>query len=127
MSKLPASFQLSITGLRVKPGLVNRLRFHYHALRSFMQARNAEGVLHVAAKRINGVEHTVTAWRDREAMLAFVRSGAHLEAMKAFHRIAEGSTFSQVRDRIPDWDEVHVLWKERAVAYTRRHADGSEG
>lgn len=124
MPQLPASFHISITGLRVKPGLMNRLRFQYHAVRSFMQAQKAEGVLHVAAKRINGVEHTVTAWRDRETMLAFVRSGAHLQAMKAFHRIAEGSTFSQVSDRIPEWPEVHELWMERGVAYMRQDAVG---
>lgn len=120
MTQLPTTFHLSITGLRVKPGLMNRLRFHYHAVRSYMQAQKAEGALHVAARRIDGVEHTVTAWRDREAMLAFVRSGAHLEAMKAFHRIAVGSTFGFTTDRIPDWPEVHALWKERGVAYTNK-------
>jgi hypothetical protein len=119
MSKLPASFHLSITGLRVKPGMMNRLRFQYHAVRSFMQAQKAEGVLHVSTKRINGVEHTVTAWRDREAMLAYIRSGPHLQAMKAFHRIAEGSTMSQSADGIPEWPEVHRRWKERGVRYVR--------
>jgi hypothetical protein len=117
MKTFDTPIHLSITGLRVKPGMMNRLRFQYHAVRSFMQAQKADGALHVAAKRINGVEHTVTAWRDREAMLAFVRSGAHLEAMKAFHRIAEGSNFGLATDRIPDWPEVHALWKERGVAY----------
>jgi quinol monooxygenase YgiN len=119
MSTLPTSFHLSITGLRVKPGMMNRLRFQYHAVRSFMQAQKAEGVLHVAAKRVHDVEHTVTAWRDREAMLAYIRSGPHLEAMKAFHRIAEGSTMSEPADRIPDWPEVHRRWKERGVRYVR--------
>jgi hypothetical protein len=32
------NFHLSITGLRVKPGLMNRLRFHYLAVRSYTQA-----------------------------------------------------------------------------------------
>lgn len=114
------TFHLSITGLRVKPGPMNRLRFQYHAVRSFMQAQKAEGVLHVAARRIKGVEHTITAWRDREAMLAFVRSGPHLKAMKAFHRVAEGATFGYATDRIPEWPEVHALWKARGVAYTRK-------
>ncbi|MBL7946747.1 MAG: hypothetical protein JNN32_11850 [Flavobacteriales bacterium] len=120
MSKLPATFHLSITGLRIKPGLMNRLRFQYHAVRSFMQAQKAEGVLHVATKRMHGVEHTVTAWRDREAMLAFMRSGPHLEAMKVFHRIAEGSTLSEQADHIPEWPEVHLRWKERGVRYGRK-------
>ncbi len=117
MSKLPTTFHLSITGLRVRPGLMNRLRFTWHAVRSFNQARHAPGALHVAARRINGVEHTVTAWVDREHMLAYVRSGPHLEAMRAFHRIAVGSTFGMAADRIPAWDEAHALWKEKAVPY----------
>jgi quinol monooxygenase YgiN len=91
------------------------LRFRYHALRSYLQARKAEGVLHVAARRINGVEHTVTAWRDREAMLAYVRSGPHLKAMRAFHHIATGATCSFTTDHIPDWPEVHTRWKMEGV------------
>jgi quinol monooxygenase YgiN len=115
MNELPNTFHLSITGLRVRPGFGKQLRFRYHAVRSFMQARKAPGVLHVAACRINGVEHTVTAWRDREAMLAYVRSGAHREAMRAFHRIATGATCSFTTDRIPDWPEVHTRWKMEGV------------
>ncbi|MBK7946117.1 MAG: hypothetical protein IPJ85_12805 [Flavobacteriales bacterium] len=116
MSTLPATFHLSITGLRVKPGLFNQLRLGWHAVRSFNQARRAPGALHVEAKRIKGVHHTVTAWRDRESMLALVRSGTHLQAMKVFHRIATGATFSMPAERVPDWVEVHAIWKERAVA-----------
>jgi hypothetical protein len=119
MEQASTNFHLSITGLRVKPGLMNRLRFHYHAVRSYTQAQKADGVLHVAAKRMNGVEHTITAWRDRQAMLAFVRSEAHLNAMKAFHRIAGGATLGYATERIPDWPEVHALWKERGVKYDR--------
>lgn len=109
------SFHLSITGLRVKPGPLNVLRFTWHAFRSFQQASKAAGVLHVDARRINGVQHTVTAWTDRDAMLAYVRSGAHMKAMQVFHRIAEGATFGFTTDRIPDWTEVHALWQERGV------------
>ena len=108
-------FHLSITGLRVRPSIGNQLRFRYHALRSYMQARKAPGVLHVGARYMNGVHHTVTAWRDREAMLAYVRSGAHREAMRAFHRIATGATCSFTTDRIPDWPEVHTRWKMEGV------------
>ncbi|MBL7964678.1 MAG: hypothetical protein JNM31_12645 [Flavobacteriales bacterium] len=113
------TFHLSITGLRVKPGLLNRIRFQYHAVRSYRQAQKADGLLHVAVRRVNGVEHTVTAWRDREAMLAFVRSGRHLRAMKVFHHIATGATFGFTTDHLPDWQDIHALWKERGVAYRR--------
>lgn len=114
----PESFHLSITGLRIRPGLLNRIRFTYHALRAYRQAARAPGNLHVAAGAVDGVQHTVTAWTDREAMLAFVRSGPHLEAMKAFHRIATGGTVGYEADRIPDVQEAHTIWKERAKMYT---------
>ncbi|MBL7940577.1 MAG: hypothetical protein JNL43_14545 [Flavobacteriales bacterium] len=113
MSTLPSTFHLSITGLRVKPGLLNQARFAWHAVRSFNQARRAPGILHVATKRINGVEYTVTAWRDRESMLAYVRSGAHMKAMQVFHLIAEGATLGLVTDRIPGWNEAHAMWEEQ--------------
>lgn len=108
-------FLVSITGLRIKPGPMNRLRFTWHALRSFRQAQRAEGCLHVSARAMNGIQHTLTAWRDREAMLAYIRHGAHLEAMKVFHHIAEGSTVSVPMDRVPTWQEAHRLWKENGA------------
>ena len=86
-------------------------------MRSFIQTQKADGVLHVSAKHINGVEHTVIACRDREAMLAFVRTGTYVKAMKAFHRIAEGRTYTEVADRIPEWTAAHALWKERGAQY----------
>jgi len=50
-------------------------------------------------------------------MLTFMRSGPHLEAMKAFPRIATGGTFGMEATTVPGWPEVQVLWKERAVEY----------
>jgi hypothetical protein len=41
MNELPNTFHLSITGLRVRPGIGNPLRFRYHALRSYGQVRTA--------------------------------------------------------------------------------------
>lgn len=111
---------LSITGLRIKPGPLNVLRFWYHAMRSYRQAAQAGGNLHTATKGINGVQHTLTAWTDREAMLRFLRSGAHLQAMRAFPRIATGGTFGYEANVLPDWTTVHTLWQERAVAYHPR-------
>lgn len=112
-------FHLSITGLRVKPGLLNRLRFTFHALRAYQQARRAPGNLHVSAGAMNGVQHTITAWTDRDAMLAYIRSGPHLRAMKAFHRIATGSTLGFTATRIPSLAEAHERWKKEGKAYTR--------
>jgi hypothetical protein len=40
-------------------------------------------------------------------MLHFMRSGAHLKAMKAFHQIATGRTYGYESDQIPTWDSTY--------------------
>ncbi len=101
---------VSITGLRIR-----RLRhvptFSRHAVASMAQARKADGCLEASAKTINGVHHTRSIWREREDMLAFLGKGAHLDAMKLFPRIATGKTLGFEATSIPDWDEVHRLWR----------------
>jgi hypothetical protein len=56
--------------------------FLLHTLRSQRQLRRSEGFLGgYTALGPRFTFWTVTAWRDREAMLAFRRTGAHLKAM----------------------------------------------
>ncbi|WP_445680067.1 hypothetical protein [Radicibacter daui] len=107
---------LSITGLRLRSPWYAP-RFYWHAIRSTLQAQRAEGNLYVSVKTIDGVRHTVTAWRDREAMRAFLIRGAHLGAMRAFGAIATGSTLGFEVDRIPDWAEARKIWEEKARDY----------
>lgn len=76
------------------------------------QARNADGCLDAAARTIDGVHHTRTVWRDRKAMQAYLSTGAHLKAMKIFHRVATGKTHGFETTTIPDWNEVHRLWRD---------------
>ena len=103
------SVYVSITGLRVR-------RFWYvptfwrHAVASMAQAQRAEGCLGASAKTINGVHHTRSIWRTQEDMRSYLGSGAHLEAMYVFSRIATGKTLGFVTTDIPNWDEVHRLW-----------------
>jgi hypothetical protein len=114
--QLPPTFYVSITGLRPK-GWFGFLLFWRYAIPSKMQADTAPGVLHVDVKRINGVQHTLTAWTSKQAMKDYITQGAHLRAMKVFRRIATGKTFGYESDRIPNWDEVHELWKQQGVEY----------
>ncbi len=72
---------VSITRLRIRrkrflPG------FLFHTLRSQRQLRGSAGFL--SGYTAHGAKFTfwtVTLWRDREAMAAFRRTGAHLKAM----------------------------------------------
>ena len=106
-----AEFYISITGLILKSRFSTPL-FWWHAIRSMQQAREAEGNLHADARTINGVHHTISAWRVEADMRRYLVSGAHLQAMKRFPRIATGKTLGFVAASVPEWDEVHRLWLE---------------
>lgn len=110
---LPAKFYVSITGLRPK-NFWSTLAFWRHAIPCKIQADSAPGILFSEVRKINKIQHTLTAWESKEHMRAYIQSGAHLEAMKVFNKIAEGKTFGFETDRIPGWDEVHELWIQKA-------------
>ena len=113
MSKI---FYVSITGLRVKS--VWRLpAFWWHASAAMQQAMNAQGCLGAEARLIGGVHHTRSVWTDRQSMKDYLQSGAHLKAIKAFRDIATGKTLGFDAESIPDWDEVHRLWHQKARVY----------
>ena len=106
---------VSITGLQLKKGLLTAARFWWHAVLSMRQAQNAPGNLSVEARSIEGVQHTLSVWTDEAAMRAYLTSGAHLKAMKAFHTIATGRTTGYLADAPPVWSEVHEIWKRSGV------------
>lgn len=56
---------------------------------------------------MHGYQCTVSAWESREVMLEFMRSGAHLKAMKEFHGIATGRTYGYESENIPNWDDAY--------------------
>ena len=103
---------ISITGLKLN-GPLSAPRFWWHALRSMAQARKAPGIISVDAKLIDGVHHTVTVWSDRAAMLRYLRSGAHLQAMRAFHGIATGAVTGFEAEAAPDWTDIPAIWQTR--------------
>ncbi|WP_205910354.1 hypothetical protein [Rhizobium sp. FKL33] len=108
---------VSITGLRVRR-LWHYSRFVFHAARSMIQARSADGNLFADARKIHGVHHTLTVWTDRSVMLAYLRAGAHRRAMVAFPSIGTGYAFGfEAVDR-PEWSAVHALWLDEGE---RRH------
>ncbi len=110
------SVYVSITGLELKRKR-HALRFFWHALRSMRQATRARGNLKAEAKTINGVHHTLTVWESEADMRRFLYRGAHRAAISAFPHIATGKTFGYAASEVPDWDEVHRLWRERGRDY----------
>ena len=103
---------VSITGFRAK-SIFNAPFFIWHAIRSMAQVQKDPACLDASAKFIKGVAHTVTVWESRKDMVAFMRSGAHREAMRAFPHIGTGYCFGFEADKAPPWNEVHQLWLEK--------------
>ena len=103
---------VSITGLKPK-GFIGFIKFWRLAIPSFNQAKLAKGSLSQSVKQINGYQCTLTAWENRELMLEFMRSGVHLKAMKAFHKIATGKTYGYETNTLPSWREAFALLEEK--------------
>ncbi len=107
---------VSITALKPK-GIISFFRFWLLAIPTFQQAQSAKGNLYRSVKHMNGYQCTLTAWESRDIMLEFMRSGAHLKAMKAFHSIATGRTYGYETDAIPDWKSAYDLLMEKGKNY----------
>lgn len=103
---------ISLTGLKPK-GFFAYFRFWLLAIPSFRQAQTALGNLHCDVKKVQEYQCTITAWESKDAMLNYLRSGAHLKAMKAFHQIATGPTYGYESDTIPSWEGAYALLMEK--------------
>ena len=101
---------VSITGLKPR-GILSFLIFARHAIPSKIQADSSKGILSVEVKTMDGIHHTLSVWESKEQMLAYLRTGAHLKAMKVFRKIATGKTYGYASDRVPDWKEARALWE----------------
>ncbi|MEL6644038.1 MAG: hypothetical protein AAFQ79_08895 [Pseudomonadota bacterium] len=101
---------VSITGLRLKR-FWHSPRFWRHATRSMVQAKGAPGCRRADARTINGVHHTRSLWDSRKDMIAYLRSGAHREAIAIFPAIATGKVLGFEAEELPDWDEIHRRWE----------------
>ena len=117
-----AQVYVSITGLRLKAPW-HYPRFMALAAPAMSEAQADPECVYASARRIKGVQHTVTAWTSREAMLAYLTKPHHLHAMKAFPKIGTGKTYGYYADRRPSWDEARALWDAHATEVgSTRHA-----
>lgn len=108
-----ASVYVSITGLVLHSPL-HWPRFALHAGASMVQARRAPGNRFAEARMIDNVHHTLSIWDSRDAMLAYLRSGAHAKALQAFAGIGHGKTYGFETDAPPGWSDVPRLYAAHA-------------
>jgi hypothetical protein len=107
------SVYISITGLKIN-GLLSIFGFWRHAIPSKIQADKAPGLILVDLKKVGHFHHTLSVWENKEAMLKYLRNGAHLKALKVFRKIATGRVFGYEAQSIPTWDEALGIWSENA-------------
>lgn len=73
-------------------------RYTYDA---FKQAQRSDGIVHIKIRPFRLM--TLTVWKNREAMLAYRNSGAHLTAMKKSASFGKISSTTWETDTIPNW------------------------
>jgi hypothetical protein len=102
---------ISITGLRVKSGFAT-MRFWWFTVRAMIQAKKAIGNISADARSVDGTHHTLSVWRDRDSMLAYLRSGSHLRAMQNYKSLGTGSVYGFHAVKAPSWETALKLWRE---------------
>jgi len=84
----------------------------YHALKIVKQLKTTK----YKAYKNTGfwtTHYTMTLWENRNDMLAFARSGAHLETMKITGTIAKEIRTLEIETSVlPDWKEAKKSLKE---------------
>lgn len=114
---------VAIGGIDVRPGR-RLVEFRMRAMRSLLQARDAEGCIAADAASRGLLHFSRSVWRDEDAMQAFARSGPHAKAMRRTARLATYWKFHHFRAaEVPPWDEAIDRWFE-ATGY--RPADDDQ-
>lgn len=101
---------VSITGLVLHSAL-HWPRFALHAGASMAQERSAHGNRFADARQIAEVHHTLSVWDNHDAMVRYLRAGAHLRAMRVFSKIGQGKTYGFETETPPRWDDVPRLYE----------------
>ena len=116
------TYYVSITGLQVK-NVGYFPQFLRHAIPCKIQADDAEGNIRALTTSRNGIQHTLTVWKDRKSMTKYMVSGAHAQAMKVADAISlPGGTkvYGYESDTIPTWDEALALWAEHGTRHGKK-------
>ena len=104
---------VSVAGLKTN-NLYASMKFWLLTIPAFREAQKAEGILLCENKSRNGYQHTLTVWKTKAHMLAYLRSPKHMKAMKAFRSIAIGKLLSYESNIVPSWDEALLKWEREA-------------
>lgn len=84
------------------------LRFLPHALSCKIQAERSPGLIFIQLNSKNLlVQRTLTVWKNEKCMEDYVKSTAHMRAMKVFSKISKRSTTARFTVKsLPSWSEA---------------------
>lgn len=106
--------KVSITSIELK-GPFKFFALSVSALRIMKQMKTS-GHLEFKKQGVWTKHYTMSLWPDEQSMQEFVRSGAHLEAMKQSKAIAkEIRTITYEADALPDWKTAKGLLEKAKV------------
>jgi hypothetical protein len=100
--------QVSVTRLRLRSFWIVPL-FVWHSLRSLKQARAADGCLAAEINNFGGAFWTLTVWRDRAAVRAFMLTGTHRKVMPKLASWCDEASLAhwdQEDEQMPSWKEA---------------------
>lgn len=78
--------------------------FSILSLKSIYQATNSTGLISLKI-RIRDLR-TLTVWQDRDKMMAFRNTGAHLKSMQDSPRLGFNHSHTWETEHIPSWQEA---------------------
>lgn len=100
---------ISITGLKPK-GIIGWIRFWTLTIPASKNAQIADGIVHCAFNSRNGFKHTLTVWKSKKNMYAYISSPSHQKAMKYFSKIGVGKVYGYEANSIPTWEDAFTKW-----------------
>ena len=56
-------------------------------------------------------DSTLTAWKNKNKMMDYLRGKHHALAMKNFRSIGTGSVYGYEDDSMPNWEDAIKKWK----------------
>jgi hypothetical protein len=99
---------VAITSIRLN-SILYLPAFWWHAVRSYRACMATDGVMatQLAPKRFT--YSTMTQWRDKSAMLAFINHPHHVKAMRWSKGKTLGKVYHYESDALPSWAEAYDM------------------
>jgi hypothetical protein len=104
---------IALTSIKLR-SVWNFFTLSWHGYKISRQAKSQTGFIKIKSNGFGYFHYTITAWQNADDMKAFVRTGAHLDAMKISKTLCtEIATCSYSAEQIPSWREAKLMLEEK--------------